>query len=386
MGKIFGHLNLMNILKKNWLAILSAACIGALLAFALGSTVLLRFKSEGLLSVELSVSEYKRITESLGVASDISSRLKDQPSLANDAEVLMDLFRNSSTKWHAPVARVSKTEAKDLPDAVLKLEFNADELQRPYSGVRLTAMTPDPQQSARVVSWLGEYLRDTAAKEILRQEIYDWKADNETFLSRAKEQRIRLGFEAEQSQLRAGALKKVLNQYPDLAKVEARSSVVDVRKDNEKFVSPGGQLIAAEVEVINHQASLTRMERQIVQANFMAPFLAASEKALRESNSGQDLVKRLSELVLQISKQVENDTQREALLGKAAKISEIAARFFSRAQFIVPPSSPERAEAPRPKMLAAFGGLLFGLLALLWVFRDWIIAALKENEDPHIKE
>ncbi len=375
-------LELIPILKKKWRSLMMAVIGGALLAFVLASTVLLRFKSDGFLSIELSVMEHKRISESLGAGTEIATRLAAEPSLQNDANVIQNVLQGGVAKWQAPIPRVSKAESKDLPDALLKLELEKEKLsdvQRAYSGIRITANAKDAQQSARVVRWLGDYFRDSAAKEILRQEIYVWKAENEGFISRSKEERIRIAYEAEQSQLRAGALKKVLGQYPDLAKVDARS-VFDVRKENEKFVSPGGQLIAAEVEVINYRESLTRLERQVVQAQFIAPFLIASEKALTESNSGDDLVKRLNELVQQTSKQIENDTQREVLLSKAAKIAETSARFFSRTQFIVPPSIPSRAEAPRPKMLAALGGILFGLLALGWVLRDWISAAFKENE------
>ncbi len=375
-------LELIPILKKKWRSLMMAVIGGALFGFVLASTVLLRFKSDGFLSIELSVIEHKRISESLGAGTEIATRLAAEPSLQNDANVIQNVLQGGVAKWQAPIPRVSKAESKDLPDALLKLELEKEKLsdvQRAYSGIRITANAKDAQQSARVVRWLGDYFRDSAAKEFLRQEIYVWKAENEGFISRSKEERIRIAYEAEQSQLRAGALKKVLGQYPDLAKVDARS-VFDVRKENEKFVSPGGQLIAAEVEVINYRESLTRLERQVVQAQFIAPFLIASEKALTESNSGDDLVKRLNELVQQTSKQIENDTQQEVLLSKAAKIAETSARFFSRTQFIVPPSIPSRAEAPRPKMLAALGGILFGLLALGWVLRDWISAAFKENE------
>jgi hypothetical protein len=372
-------LGFVSAFRKGVKPALMVAMIAAIISYILGSTLLLKFKSEALLSVELSVSEYKRITESLGAAGDIAARLAAQPGQADDADIIKKMLVDGAAKWHTPIARVSKAEAKDLPDAVLKLEFDkASDSQRPYSGVRLTANAGDAQQAARVVGWLGDYYRDSAAKELLRQEIFGWKADNQSFKTRAQEEKIRVAYEVEQSQARADSLKKVLAQYPDLAKIDSRS-VVDVRKENEKFMSPGGQLIAAEVEIINLKESLSRLERQITQVDFIAPFLEASEKALANSKSGQELITRLSESTTFYSKRIENEAQREVLLAKAARISDVAARFYSRAQFVVPPSIPDRAEAPRPNLLAALGGLLFGLLALLWTIRDWIYMTLKDQ-------
>ena len=368
--------------KKTLLPVIVATLIGAGIAYILGSTVFLKYKSEGLLSAELTVSEYKRITESLSAPLSAKSRPDAIPSQAvTDG----DLAKNSSVsnaKWYAPVARVSKAEAKDLPDAVLKLEFEKDgqsDAIRPYSGIRITAKTNDPKRSAAVVEWLGEYFRDSAGKELLRTEIFEWVAGNQAFLIRAQEDRIRLVYEQEQSQSRANSLRKVLRQYPELAKIDSKA-IMDVRKDNEKFVSPGGQLVAVEVEMINLTETLTRLERQVLQGEFIRPYLSASQELLKTSKSGVDLVGKLNELTKTYMQKAQTEAQREMLLSKAAKIAEISARFFSRIQFVSPPSIPEKAEAPRPEMLAAGGGLLFGLLTLAWLLRDRIIASLKDND------
>ena len=365
-----------------------AALIGAIVAFVLGSTVFLQYKSEGLLSAELTVSEYKRITESLSAPTSVKARLETFPSEILTEKDLVNIANSNVAKWYAPIARVSKAEAKDLPDAVLKLEFEKDmqplnknktsDTMRPYSGIRITAKTPDPERSAAVVKWLGEYFRDSAARELLRTEIFDWVADNHAFLTKAQEERIRLVYEQEQSQSRANSLRKVLSQYPELGKID-NNTLVDVRKDNEKFVSPGGQLVAAEVEIINLKETQTRLERQVLQGEFIAPFLHASEKFLATSKSGVDLVFKLNELTKSYMQKVQTEAQREVLLSKAAKIAEISARFFSRTQFISPPSVPDRPEAPRPKMLAVLGGLLLGLFTLLWLLRHWIIASFRDD-------
>lgn len=332
--------------------------------------------------MELTVSEYKRITESLGASQSAKSRLEALPSPAVIESDLVNISSGSAAKWHAPVVRVSKAEAKELPDAVLKLEFEKggqSEGIRPYSGIRITAKTDDPQRSAAVVEWLGKYFRDSAAKELLRTQILEWVDGNQAFLIRAQEDRIRLAYEQEQSQSRANSLRKVLTKYPELAKIDVRA-MIDVRKDNEKFVSPGGQLVAAEVEMINLKETQTRLERQVLQGEFIAPYLGESRELLASSKSGVDLVGKLNELTKAYMQKVQTDAQRETLLSKAAKTAEISARFFLHTQFISPPSIPSSAEAPRPRLLAAGGGLLFGLLTLIWLLRDWIIASFKDND------
>ena len=51
-------------------------------------------------------------------------------------------------------------------------------------------------------------------------------------------------------QTRAAALKKIVAAYPNAARRDSQQ-VVDVRKDNEKFMSPMSQLVGAESEVID---------------------------------------------------------------------------------------------------------------------------------------
>lgn len=150
--------------------------------------------------------------------------------------------------------------------------------------------------------------------------------------------------------------------------------VVDLRKENEKFISPGSQLIGVETEIIDIREKMARTDRGIAQNIFAKKYLGDAQAALASFSTGTALVKKLSELTVSYSTKVANEAEQEQLLSSASAISRISSRFLSQAQFVVPTPVPSRAEAPRPLLLS----LVFGLLGLvgstLWVFRHWFTA------------
>lgn len=371
-------MNFFNIkkLKSIFLPIVAAALIGGGIAYFLGSTVLQRYESQGLLNAELSLSEYKRISENLAVPTSAKEKLAIVPSKTLDESDLLSVSGTGGAKWHSPVARVTKADTKELPEEVLKFESDPS---RPYAGIRINVRTDDPQRSAAVVSWLGEYFRDAAVKELLRTEIFNGVASNRIFLIRAQEDRVRLVFELEESGVRLKALHDVMKQYPELAKIGNRP-LAEAGKEDEKPIFAGGQIIAAEVEMINLKQKQARLERQVLQSEFIAPYLSSAEKLSAVSKSGSELTYKLDQLANSVMQTVQTEAQREAILTKATKAAEISARFFARSQFIVPPSISNTQVSPRPVIFALLGAILFSLLALIWLLRNRIITFFKSGE------
>ena len=118
-----------------------------------------------------------------------------------------------------------------------------------FLGLRLTHTAADPAEAANVATWLGEYVKDVGTHEAVRDQVSRWKLENWQFSDRAQERKLKYEFTIEQAQARAAALKKIVASYPDLARREG-SQVVDLRKDNEKFISQQAQLVGAESDII----------------------------------------------------------------------------------------------------------------------------------------
>ncbi len=367
--------------KKNIMLFAILLLAGLLLGALLGNTVFLKYKSEGVMSLDMSVAEYKRFTESAANLPNAKQLLKVLPSQDADNELIENEVKNNSGKWSAAVPRFSKADAKDLPEALLKLE--SDRLAAALVGTRISASAKDPEQAARVASWMGNYFKETAAKEAMREQLFSWIAENRQFNDKAQEKQLKLAFDIEQAQTRSKALKQVLAQYPEYAKSEARQ-VVDVRKDNEKFISPGAQLVGAETEVIDIREKLSRLEREQLQQNFAQGFLSKAEIAYNAASTGTGAIKAIRALIASEQPSLKTEAEKEKLLSMAADVSRISARFISQAQFIVAPSVPERPEQPRPLMLTVVFGFLGALAAVLWIFKDLIAQLFKQEDEDTV--
>jgi hypothetical protein len=375
--------------QKNSKSISIALASGLVLAvagFVIASAFFLKFKSDGILTIDMSSAEYKRFTEAASSLSTLKQVFASiPPETEVDKSAIEKMLVSGLQRWHTPLPVLSKIDAKDLPDALVKIELerNTDKTKPTniFVGAKITATSSDAAQSARMASWLGGYFKEIAAKEAMRDQLFIWLAENRQFNERAQEDKLKHTFEIEQAQTRATALKKVLAQYPDLAKSESRQ-VVDIRKDNERFISPGAQLVGAETQIIDIREKIAKLDRLLTQHLFAQSYFTEAERALSTANTGSGLILVFSELTKKYSAKVQNEAEREKLLSIAAKVSEIGARFLSQAQFVLPPTVPSRAEAPRPLMVGGILGLFGFLIALGWLYRQWIWQKISEsNQD-----
>jgi hypothetical protein len=356
--------------------IVTVTSVCMLIGLLLGITVFLKYKSEGILSMDMSVAEYKRFNEAAGDVATLRQTMEAlRPADANDIPAIERTVFSVNDKWQMPLPRITKLDARDLPEILLKRELDNNELAkdragRVYVGARITALSQDPEQAARIAVWLGSYFREVAVREALREKILDWVGENQQFFERAQEKKLAFDFEIEQAQRRSLALKKVLSQYPELAKSDSRQ-VVEVRKDNEKFISPLAQMVGAEIEVIDIREKLSQLDRSLVQQSFAKSYLAEAQRALDTANTGSNLINALNTIAQKYSAKVTNEAQQEKLLFFAGTVSQISARLSTQAQFILPPLPPTRAQSPRPTMLAALFAFFGLLMSLAWVFRSW---------------
>ena len=379
-------------MRKKVVAVLVAMVVGAGVGAALGYGPLLRYKSEGVLSMEIGTAEYKRFAELAVDGHTVQQYVGVVPPPGLEPSQVEKLVRDMPRgEWLMPVPKVSKVDAKQLPDILLQIEQEREKLllskegkegkASVYLGVQLSYSAPDPHQAAGVAGWLGAYFKDVATRETVRDQVSRWAADNRQFSDRALERKLKYQFDIEQAQNRVAALKKVMSSYPDVARRE-NQQVVDVRKDNEKFMSPVAQLVGAESEMIDIREKLQRLDREMEQQAFAKALITDAQAALGQARSGSESVLKLADVIVRFSKETNTEAQREKLSSLAADMSSISARFLSQAQFIAQPSVPSRPERPRPLMVIALVAVLAGVLAVLFAWRDALVQLLREPQGP----
>ncbi len=385
-------------MRKKMIVVLVAAMAGAGIGAVLGYGPLLRYKTEGVLSMEMGTAEYKRFAELANDSTTVTQFIGASPPPDLKGANIDGLVRNVTRgEWHKPVPKVSKADAKELPDILLQMEQEREKTpqrdrpqDRPqererrtpvwvYLGLRLTHSAADPVEAASVAAWLGAYFKDVATREAVREQVSRWSSENRQFSDRALERKLAYEFDIQQAQTRAKALKAIVASYPDTARRNSQQ-VVDVRKDNEKFMSPLAQLVGAESEIIEIRERVQKLDREIEQQTFVKALVADSESAVGRARSGGESVLNLSAVITEFGKKVRTEAEREKLLSLTADLSQISARFLSQAQFVARPSVPTQPERPKPLMVIALGGLFAALLALAYLWRHLVLKLLWQDD------
>ena len=315
-------------MQKKMIVVLAAAMAGAGIGAVLGYGPLLRYKTEGVLSMEMGTAEYKRFAELANDSTTVTQFIGASPPPDLKGANIDGLVRNVTRgEWHKPVPKVSKADAKELPDILLQLEQEREKTpqrDRPqererrtpvwvYLGLRLTHSAADPVEAASVAAWLGAYFKDVATREAVREQVSRWSSENRQFSDRALERKLAYEFDIQQAQTRAKALKTIVASYPDTARRDSQQ-VVDVRKDNEKFMSPLAQLVGAESEIIEIRERVQKLDREIEQQTFVKALVADSESAVGRARSGGESVLNLSAVITEFGKKVRTEAEREKLL------------------------------------------------------------------------
>ena len=386
--------------------VILATLLGLGLGAALGFGPLQWFKSEGVLNMELGTSEYKRFTELANDAASINQYATIfLPARMNAAKFEVHLKTIMKGEWHKPIPKVSKADAKELPDFILQIERERERIKEKdkekekekekkgdqwdkqgndidkrkeasvYFGLRIMHMAHDPVEAAEVAIWLGWYFKEVAVREAVRELASKWDAENRQFSDWAVGQQFKYRFEIDQAQARSLALKKLAASYPDN---QARQ-LVNVNKDNEKYMSPVSQLVAAESEIIELKEKTQKLNREISQHTFIAPLLRQAELSLKQVRTGSEGVEKLTAILAEYSKKVKTDAEHEKLLNITADVSQITDRFISQAQFIAQPSVANRPEKPTPLMYMALLGLIFAVLGAIYSWRKELINLLRDE-------
>ncbi len=348
------------------------AVVGGGIGASAGYGYFLKYRSAGILSLELSPTEMKRLSELASNQDTFRATVSSLPPFQLQAENAITLAGGQVTagKWLTAVPRFSKADTKDLPSLVDKGEFDTA-----YIGVRISAVAKDAADAANLAKWMGLYVKETAAREAVRTTLAKWRFENRRFSDFARAEQLRLEYEIDQAQIRAKSLKTLVATYPEFAKSEGRQ-VMEIRKESEKFVSLGQQLVAAETEVLDLREKLVRLDRTALQEKFAAPLLSQAESVLESSVSGSDSLAKLGAILKPFQAAAKTGAEQQKLTNISAELAKIGARFLVEPQFIAQPPVPSQPENPQPRQVALLGALIGLLLTALVVFRKHLIGLL----------
>ena len=102
-------------MKRKFIILLIAGALGAGAGALLGYGPMLRYKSEGVLNMDMGTSEYKRFTELANDANSSSQFLAafPPPQMHNES---VDALKKAVVKgeWHKALPKVSKVDAKEI--------------------------------------------------------------------------------------------------------------------------------------------------------------------------------------------------------------------------------------------------------------------------------
>lgn len=393
-------------MKYKIIPVMVAAVIGIGLGAKIGYGPMLRYKSEGVLNMALSTSEYKQIVEIANNASNARRYLASFPLPEQNPEKLEAMVQTiESGSWNSPLPIISKSDIKDLPglmnqaggqlekkrEAYIENEFDIEtETERNkkkyskakpvYMGLQLMQSSIDPMQAVENTAWLGGYIKDVALREELRGYIADWMTDSKQFAQRNQQQKLKYEFEIEQAEIRIKEQKKIILKYPQSALLDA-TQVVNVYSSNAKYLSPMSQLIASESEIIQLEEIRRKLNREVEQNTFAELILKDVGVAVSQNQNGYENLAKLEAIVANFSKKIKTNAEHEKLASISNDISQIAARFLFKAQFITPPSLPTRPERPTPLMYMVLVGFVFSFLTAVYCWRDAIKALFKAAID-----
>src|SRR6266404_2654470 len=351
-----------SILAAHWLQV---AVLTAAIAFAYAVVVWLNasYVARAILRTpDLTVSEFKRVTEAASDAAVISE-LATRIFQGDDAHAAMarDLAHDPFFADHfIPIYTISRSDLRETSVAppisgqqqIVAVQTRAESTDRAAAG-RMAVLLADAFADGALKGALVEYV--TAQRGALatsRQRLEAKIAGDRASLARVE--------------TRIGELEKLSALYPQASRGDSRQ-VVSVADGGARYLSPVTQLIGASSDAIGIRDSIRESEHKIRQGTWATSVFDETGKLNVTPLSGRAYMDQVESIVRSDSIRGAQDDEaiREARSNIEAEISVFRGRYaIGYTMLRMPPERPPRAGPP---LLAhAVGGILTGLvLAIL---------------------
>ena len=366
------------------LAALLGAGIGAFLSYG----PLKRFKSEAGLNIDLDIAGYKRFAQMVNDPArfrQYATKLK--PQALTDDQIIIALQDITNADWLKPVPRFARADVKDLPDLAVRLEQEsirlreqdqANEIEKligkklplirneysAYTGIYLATMASTPEMATAKVNWLSNYAFDTAAHGAVEQLIAKWVNDNKLISENILAVKIQQEYAREQLKFKIAGFKKAAANTPTIAKADVESFTLSTQNPS-KTMTPRAHLMAAEIELLESESILHRLNRAIEQqkiANEIAQQVSTQE---RTQQTGYERIRFLDDLLTATLNKTESPSLREKLLLMRMDVSNIKAHIYKKPAYIFQATTPKKQGPSTLKIIVLCSVFLAFLMSII---------------------
>lgn len=352
--------------RYRWMVIVLGLAGGlAGIALAMAST---RYVSTGLfLTPQLKIATYKQYE----VAINNEARLEEFLRLSGTDGEAAALLRRMI---HSPVAMAQAVKPAfsftggDARSYDIDLRPD-DESRDELVGIRLTMERGERSGPAPVLV-LAEYVRSIAIQVDLRETLLDQCLGLQLREQELRNAELQDNFQISQLESKAGTLRRLIQESPGAATIEARQ-LVSLENNGERFLSPAAQLVAVEVGATDLRLAGIKRARERVAALLKKEYYCRGRAAQEQPTTGQELLAALATLRMAVFAGQNPTEEIVELTGNEIDIQRQAwsNRYLDRMRFVASPEGAEsRVRSPSLRVGGMLGGILGGLLGLVLSF------------------
>ncbi len=351
--------------KAEYKFIAIATLIGLLIGLLLGSTLLLKYKSTALVRVSLGPSELKTFVEMTKNPEVLEKFMQDQ-NLGEEQNAMYKILLNTVTtnpKWIEPILKIGKQEAKDLGVDLTKQPLTGE-----IAGLQITAAHRDPAIALSLAKLQTNYALQVQLKETLERWVFDNENSAIGRLERYESNKLKTTYEIAAIQTRLKEFRRVMQEYPETSRIDAKP-FLSLEKGSERYLPIPNQMSVLELRLVDIKEQIARDEREKKRDEVILNLA----KQIGSSKLRDTRIAGWLDDAIQItkSKLATFTDERERIAGIDALNSFYAMRlsYIDGVNYILPARLADRAEQPRPLMVAILFALLGFLLSCVWVLR-----------------
>lgn len=155
-------------------------------------------------------------------------------------------------------------------------------------GLEVQLSVRDEAQAVRDLRAVAAHVREVLLWNDLQKNLQELRSFVSGQRPTVEIERIKLQYAIEQDGKRVGDMRKLLESYPELRRMDA-NTVVSVQDGGGKYLSPLAQIVALQATISESNAKLRDVERQEQQLDWYRRFLDGSVEATATMHSGSAL-------------------------------------------------------------------------------------------------
>ncbi|MHA1344660.1 MAG: Wzz/FepE/Etk N-terminal domain-containing protein [Promethearchaeota archaeon] len=250
-------------------------------------------------------------------------------------------------------------------------------------GLELTLEGSDPQIIEKVLTLLGDYIRNSLMYRILSDYINDQLKDAITAMNKFENNLINAKFNLKELIRKKEIIYQINEKYPNAAEIETRQ-LVSIEEGGYRYLSPVTQLIGIESSIADIKQSISNYERNYEINRLKVEYFNKVKKVISsQKNAEKVLVSLLSLRDSMFKEDPEvNDIEKLVLNGLNNDFERFSSIYYEILTFIDKPDIPHVPIKPKRKTILA---VTFFMSFFILVFLSFIIEWWRNNKNKIIE-